>query len=162
MANLRELRAVDDRYATTGPNHHQIRQPMAVAASVVFDSFSDPAAWKAGIGIDVEWTSEPPFGVGTTRTVRGAAGLVIEEQFLVWEAGRRINFRFTRASLPVAAFAEDYLVEPKGDDACELVWSYAYEWAGPLGGVTGFPFKQFFAWNGRRGLAKWAKWLEGQ
>ncbi len=159
MPKLRTLRAVDADYAATGPNTTTLRQAMARPAADLFRCLEDGPAWKEWLGIDVEWTSDPPFGVGTTRTVtRGRVR--IDEEFLAWEEGRRMNFHFTRSTLPMAAFAEDYLIEPNGDDHCTLHWSYAYEWAGPLGPIGARGFGAVFARQGVRSLRRLAALLD--
>jgi Polyketide cyclase / dehydrase and lipid transport len=76
----------------------------------------------------VRWTSARPFGVGTTRTVRSIAGAMLRERYFVWEEGRRHAFYVTQTTLPVfRALAEDYLVEPVGEDACRFTWTIAIE-----------------------------------
>ncbi len=159
MPKLKNYRAVDAEYATNGPNTATLCQKIEAPAADVFRCLADGPAWKEWLGIDVEWTSEPPFGVGTTRTVT-ANRQVIEEYFLVWEDGRRFAFRFDRATLPLSAFAEDYLVVELSDRSCELRWSYAFEWRGPLAKVAAPVFGRLFAMNGRRALAKLADLVE--
>jgi hypothetical protein len=91
----------------------------------------DPLSW-CRILDRITWTSERPFGVGTTREVVALRGLnVFQERFFRWEEGRRKSFTVVKASAPlVRAFAEDYLVEPGpgGDGAsCTFTWTIAYE-----------------------------------
>jgi hypothetical protein len=72
------------------------------------------------------WTSARPFGVGTTRTMRVAGALVINEHFFRWEDGRRKSFYVVDANLPLFAyFGEDYLVEATSPDACRFTWTMA-------------------------------------
>lgn len=87
-----------------------------------------PLAW-CRILDRVTWTSERPFGVGTTREVVALRGLnVFRERFIRWEEGRRKSFTVVQASAPlVRAFAEDYLVEPTGEGSCTFTWTIAYE-----------------------------------
>ncbi len=159
MHALRELRPVDADFAHTGPNHKTIRQNIPKSADAVFRALEDGPAWKEWLGIDVEWTSPKPFGVGTTRTVRGN-GQQIDETFLVWEPGQRMAFRFDRATPPLRAFAEDYVITSTGENSCELAWSYALEWAGPFPAVTGRAFALMFRLNGRRALKRLAEMME--
>ena len=156
MGRLRDLAEVDVDYATSGPNHATIRQHIDAPAAALFRSFEDASAWKEWLGWDVEWTSPKPFGVGTTRTLTKGRKR-IDEVFLAWDDGRRINFRFTRTTLPLGAFAEDYVVEPRGESACELAWTYAWEWGGPLKPLGNAVFGFFFGINGRRVLRKLAR-----
>ncbi len=80
----------------------------------------------------VEWTSPKPFGVGTTRTVYMAGGLVGDEEFIAWEPGRRMAFRFDAISRKqVDAFVEDYRVEDLGSEVCRVSWTMALAPLGP-------------------------------
>ena len=159
MLKLRDLEPVDADYVTSGPNANEMTQTINKPADVVFRALEDGPAWKEWLGMNVEWTSPEPFGVGTTRTVTGN-GQTIEEYFLEWEDGKRMRFRFDRATLPVSAFAEDWSVRSTGDDTCEVSWKYAYEWGGPLPGVLGKGFDKFFEFNGKRSLRKLAEFME--
>ena len=156
---MRELRAVDVEFATSGSNHTTLRQRIAAPADALFRCFEDGPAWKEWLGWDVEWTSPKPFGIGTTRTLTRRRQR-IEETFLAWEDGRRINFRFDRTTLPLAAFAEDYVIEPTGESSCELAWTYAYEWGGPLKPVGTWLFGTVFGINGKRVMKKLARFME--
>lgn len=158
MPKLRTLKSVGADFASTGPNSSTLVQSLPVSAEVAFRSLKDPATWKAFLGIDVEWTSPEPFGVGTTRTVT-ANGQTIKEEFLTWEEGRHMGFRFSETTLPLKAFAEDWVLEPKTDDSCDLHWHYAYEWGGPLSALLSPLFGRFFNRNGRRALPKLAAYL---
>ena len=84
MPRLRDLAAVGVDYATTGPNHNTVRRPISSSAETLFRYLEYGPANKEWQGIDVEWTSEPPLGVGTTRTVKGV-GQTIEQRVLAWE-----------------------------------------------------------------------------
>ena len=79
---------------------------------------------------DVRWTSPRPFGVGTTREVKALQGAnMLREHYFLWdEEGHRHCFYVTEASAPLFnALAEDYLVEPRGADACRFTWTIAIE-----------------------------------
>ncbi len=81
--------------------------------------------WCRALGGAV-WTSPRPFGVDTTRTMRVAGVLVINERYFRWEEGRRKSFYVVEASLPLFAyFGEDYLVEETGPSACRFTWTMA-------------------------------------
>lgn len=121
---------VDETFFDSAPvrlvGRFEVKRPAAdVWEELVSD---DPLPWCRVIdGID--WTSGRPFGVGTTRTVFALKGLnVFKERFFRWEDGRRKSFYVTEASAPmIKRFAEDYLVESDGDDACVFTWTIAYE-----------------------------------
>lgn len=78
---------------------------------------------------DVTWTSPRPFGVGTTREVNALWGTNrLREHYFLWEEGRRHCFYVVETTAPIAKrFAEDYLVEPRGADACRFTWTIAAE-----------------------------------
>jgi hypothetical protein len=111
MPKMRELTSVDADYATIGPNQTTLRQPIAVPATTLFNCLANGPAWKEWLGIDVEWTSPEPHGVGTTRTAT-TTGVTIEEFFLTWDEGERMVFRFDRTTLPMKSFAEHYECTP--------------------------------------------------
>lgn len=93
----------------------------------LFELFEDADAWPrwARVITKVVWTSPPPYGVGTTRTVHMLGGLVGDEVFLAWDRGRHMSFRFTHCSTPwVSAFAEAYDVVPT-EGGCRLTWTLA-------------------------------------
>lgn len=156
MPKLRDLRPVDAEFAHTGENQRTLRQDIPCSAAALFRALADAPTWKEWLGIDVEWTSPEPHGVGATRTVR-TNGLRFDETFLEWDTGTRMAFRFERSTLPMTAFAEDYVIGATGDDTCQLEWSYAHEWSGPLAPVMGKAFDLVFTASNRRGLGKLAK-----
>ncbi len=159
MPKKRSLRPVDADYATSGPNQKTLSQSIAAPAEALFRCLEDGPAWKEWLGIDVEWTSPPPYGVGATRSVT-TNGQTIDEYFLVWERGRRMNFRFDQTTLPMAAFAEDYRIVSSGATTCVLEWSYAYEWDGPLPSIGAPLFGAVFTAKAKRSLKKLAKLME--
>lgn len=113
------------------------RPAAAVWAELVAD---DPLSW-CRILDRIEWTSERPFGVGTTRTASALKGTnVLDERFFIWEEGRRKAFYAERASAPLfSSLAEDYVVEPDGEGACRFTWTIAADpkpWARPAGLVN--------------------------
>ena len=89
-----------------------------------------------------------------------ALGQTVEQSALAWEPGKRMCFRNDRTTLPLAAFPEEYRIEPTTDSSCELHWHYAFEWGGPAKPVLGRLFGMAFAIGGRRDLKKLARLLE--
>ena len=86
-----------------------------------------PLAWCRIIQ-GTTWTSPPPFGVGTTRTVRSLGGASVLNERFCWEERRRQSFYVVEASTPLfRRFAEDYLVEPKSETSCRFAWTIAIE-----------------------------------
>lgn len=73
------------------------------------------------------WTSPRPFGVGTTREVKALWGTdKLREHYFLWEEGRRHCFYVVETTAPIVkSLAEDYLVEPRGENACRFTWTIA-------------------------------------
>lgn len=105
---------------------------LAVTPEQLWEVLTDAAAWPrwATVITGVRWTSPAPYGVGTTRTVTMRGGLVGEEEFLAWEPGKQMAFRFNRASTrAITAFAELYEIVETAD-GCRLTWTLAQRPAG--------------------------------
>jgi Polyketide cyclase / dehydrase and lipid transport len=86
-----------------------------------------PLAWCSLLK-DVRWTSERPFGVGTTRTVRSLGGAMLREYYFRWEEGLRHSFYVVETTAPVfRSLAEDYLLEPRSERSCRFTWTIAIE-----------------------------------
>ncbi|MDT4986597.1 MAG: hypothetical protein QOI74_691 [Micromonosporaceae bacterium] len=85
------------------------------------------AAWGLGLR-RLTWTSDRPFGVGTTREVVLPLGsMTVRERFFRWDEGSGYSFYVAEANRPgIRQFAEDYVVEPDGDGAL-LTWTIAIE-----------------------------------
>jgi len=123
----------------------------------VFEALKDPDSWPRWFSDiqRVEWTSPPPFGVGSTRTVT-LKGMTVYEKFMVWEPGKRFAFYAPKISKPIAhAFCEDYRLEDSGSGTTRLIFTVAMEprlmlrLAGPVGRfMMGRTFK-----NSARSLA---------
>ncbi|HEY2478181.1 MAG TPA: SRPBCC family protein [Solirubrobacterales bacterium] len=104
----------------------EIPRPAAeVWGDIVAD---DPLNW-CRILQDIEWTSPRPFGVGTTREVKALWGAnLLREHYFRWDEGHRHSFYAVESTGPLfKSLAEDYLVEPRGQDACRFTWTIAVE-----------------------------------
>ena len=97
------------------------------AAEVWAELTADDALHWCRILQDVSWTSPRPFGVGTTREVKALQGAnMLREHYFLWEEGRRHCFYAVESTGPLfKSLAEDYLVEPRGADACRFTWTIA-------------------------------------
>lgn len=127
MPTLHPSEPVDVTYTDTA--RFRFANSVAIPASPrqLFEIFEDADSWPrwAGVITKVVWTSQPPYGVGTTRTVHMLGGLVGEEEFLAWEPERRMAFRFNASSTNgIHAFAEAYDIVPT-DSGCRLTWTLA-------------------------------------
>jgi hypothetical protein len=75
----------------------------------------------------VAWTSNKPYGVGTTRTA-WLTPVTLDEHFFRWEQNRRCSFYVTGQSMPMAhALAEDYLLEEFTPGKTRFTYSVALE-----------------------------------
>jgi Polyketide cyclase / dehydrase and lipid transport len=130
MAPWFKCKPVDESFLETAPMRlvggFEIARP---AAAVWAELTADDALHWCRILQDVSWTSPRPFGVGTTREVKALWGAnVLREHYFRWEEGHRHSFYVEESSGPLfRALAEDYLVEPRGADACRFVWTIAVE-----------------------------------
>lgn len=124
-----KLQPVDEAFFASAPSIHketfQVPRPAsAVWAELVAQKPLDWCRLLSG-----KWTSEQPFGVGTTRQMKVLGGAItVQEHFFVWEEGHRYAFYVTSANLPLfKRLAEDYVVEPDGENACRFTWTIALE-----------------------------------
>jgi len=122
-------RPVDSTFFDTAPMRFRNATELAARPAEVFAVFEDGESWPrwfAGIR-KVVWTSNKPYGVGTTRTVWLALGSV-DEHFFRWEQDRRFSFYLTGQSMPlVHALAEDYLIDELAPGKTWFTYSVAIE-----------------------------------
>ena len=125
-----DMAATDEDFIHQAPRRVGLTVDVARPAHVVWDDLvaDDPMTYCRIIS-RIDWTSPRPFKTGTTRTVRVLGGLfVFDESYVRWEDGRRKGFVGVRSNLPLTRrFAEDYLVEPVGDDRCRFTWTAVWE-----------------------------------
>lgn len=151
-------------YLDTAPFRFTATQTIAATPAEVFDVFLDGPSWTRWVFAitAVEWTSPSPLRVGSTRTVHMRGGLSGYEEFLAWEPGRRMAFRFNAMSKPGAdAFAEDYQVTDLGDGRCRVDWVMAMTPSG-AGRHTMRAFKPFMSVFIRRTLANLRRYVESR
>jgi Polyketide cyclase / dehydrase and lipid transport len=120
------LQPVDESFFTTAPTRVSQTWSIPRPAAEVWAELTgeQPLHWCRGLNI--KWTSERPFSVGTTRQAKVLGLLTVKEHFFIWEEGHRYAFHVTEANLPLfRSIAEDYLVEPDGGDRCRFTWSAA-------------------------------------
>jgi uncharacterized protein YndB with AHSA1/START domain len=61
--------------------------------------------------VECRWTTEAPYGVGSTREIQLKL-LTVKERFLVWDPGERLTFAIYGSTLPVVtAMLEDIRFE---------------------------------------------------
>ncbi|MCP4806314.1 MAG: SRPBCC family protein [Proteobacteria bacterium] len=152
---------VDD-YARM-PQRFEFEVEIACTPDELFDVFEDPASWPvwASPGIArVEWTSPKPYGLGTTRTVYMTGGLAVDEEFTVWERGKKMAFTFLSTSEDVwEQFGELYEVQDLGEAGCRLNWTVAYDPRGTFGSIH-FLVKPFMGLTLGRYMKSLKKYVE--
>jgi uncharacterized protein YndB with AHSA1/START domain len=144
------------------PTRYQAIQEITATPEQVFDVLLDADSWvRWAMPITaVEWTSGFPIEVGSTRTVHMRGGLVGYEEFIAYEHGVRMAFRFNEMSKDtMKAFAEDYRVTDLGGGRCRVEWTMAMKTArdgGFMSKLTG-PIMSFMV---RRMLRKFSRLVE--
>lgn len=120
-------------YFGTAPVRFTASEEIAATPARVFEVFLDAESWTRWVFAitGVEWTSPFPLAVGSTRTVFMLGGMTGYEEFIAWEPGKRMAFRFNSASRGgMEAFAEDYRVTDLGEGRCRVDWVMAMTPAG--------------------------------
>src|SRR5690349_4592895 len=126
-----ELAPADEDFIAQAKSKVSLSVDIARPAQDVWSELTadNPMASYCRIISRIDWTSPRPFGVGTTRRVRVLGGMfVIDESYVRMEEGRRKSFIGVRMNLPlIRRFAEDYVVEPIGEDSSRFTWTAAWE-----------------------------------
>jgi carbon monoxide dehydrogenase subunit G len=147
---MNTCRPIDMGFFTEAWARYDAEVVVQATPEQIFDVFEDAESWVTWAPPiqSVEWTSPRPFGVGTTRTVTMSGGMIGHEEFIAWERGRHMAFRFTETNIPMTtAFGEDYRVTDLGDGSCRVHWTMAMEPTGPNAIVL-----RLFGWVLRRVL----------
>lgn len=127
------MKPVDESFFQTAPQRFAHSWEISRPADSVWTELTGdkPLCWCNGLSIT--WTSPAPFGVGTTRTSTVLGLIKVQERYFLWEEGRRKAFYGAAMNLPLlTSLAEDYLLEPRGENACRFTWRIAVA-PSPLG-----------------------------
>ncbi|BDU05109.1 hypothetical protein FMUBM48_13720 [Nocardia cyriacigeorgica] len=127
MPVLYPCEKVDKSFVDTAPHRFTNSVDLRVTPQQVYEVLAEAEPWPrwATVITDVTWTSPHPRGVGATRTVTMRAGMTAAEEFLAWDPGRHMAFRFNACSTRgIHAFAESYDIVPT-DTGCRLTWTLA-------------------------------------
>ena len=130
---LYPCRPVDVAWLEEAPLRFSNDVVVALSPDELFGVLARADTWPrwASVITHVEYTSPEPHGVGTTRVVTMRGGLVGDEEFVAWEPGRQMAFRFnTSATSSLGAFLENYRLEPVAGGT-RLTWELGMELAGP-------------------------------
>jgi uncharacterized protein YndB with AHSA1/START domain len=110
------LRSEDLSFVERAPVVVRAETTVPASPAAVWPAFADAPAWVEWFrGMkDAHYTSPPPHGVGSTRSVR-VMGLAADETILAFEPGARFAFRVDAANLPALdALVEVVTLEPAG------------------------------------------------
>ena len=128
-SSLHPCEKVGVDFVDTAPYRFSNSVDLTITPEQLFEVMADADAWPrwAKVITKVTWTSPPPYGAGTTRTVNMRGGLVATEEFLVWEPHTTIAFRFNEASeKTIRAFAERYDII-RTDTGCRITWNLSLD-----------------------------------
>ncbi len=145
------------------PMRYEASVEIAATPDQVFGVLLDADAWvQWAMPITaVEWTSGFPIEVGSTRTVHMRGGLIGYEEFIAYQHGVRMAFRFDEVSKKgVLAFAEDYRVTNLGADRCRVDWTMAMKNARSSSGLVKQLTDAVMGFMLRRMLGKFARLVE--
>lgn len=123
------LPAVDEAFLATAPARFVDTVEIALPASAVWAELTRDGTLGWCRGLEITWLSPRPFGVGTKRQARLFGALLrVQEEYFIWEEGRRMAFFVTAVRPPAyRRSAEDYVVDPLGPDRCRFTWTLAFD-----------------------------------
>ncbi|WFN93759.1 SRPBCC family protein [Gordonia sihwensis] len=136
-----DLQPFDESYFDTAPMKYTIDVHIPVAPETAWAEFTrqNTLDWCRALN-SVTYTSPAPYGVGTTRSVALAPGVVkMDEYFFLWDEDSETStykhgFHGVRANIPgLRKFGEYTEVSPT-EHGSRLVWKFAMEL-----GSTGLP-----------------------
>jgi hypothetical protein len=143
------LPAADEAFLASAPSRFVDTIEVALPAETVWAELTRDGTLDWCRGLKIEWLSPRPFGVGTERQARLLGVLRVQEEYFIWEEGRRMAFSVTAVRPPAyRRSAEDYLVEPLGPDRCQFTWTLAFDltWLGKLNSPLSAPIiRRMFA-----------------
>jgi hypothetical protein len=123
------LPAVDESFLATAPVRFVDAVEVALPASAVWAELTRDGTLDWCRGLEITWLSPRPYGVGTKRQAKLFGVLLnVQEEYFIWEEGRRMAFFVTRVRPPAyRRSAEDYVVDPLGPDRCRFTWTLAFD-----------------------------------
>jgi Polyketide cyclase / dehydrase and lipid transport len=125
---MHRMRPVELDFLANAPTRLEFVEPVDATVEAVFAAISaDPSTWSWFPGIDEgRYESTAPHGVGATRFVR-MGEWEYRETMLAWDPPHRWAYRVDETTGPAfAALAEDWVIEPDGDDAL-VRWTFAVD-----------------------------------
>lgn len=128
-SDMKPYMPVDADFIDKATNIHRLKQRIPVSADELFAWFATPQTWTLWLPIDsVTWLTKPETH---GRRIIVAGRDRFEEFFLRWDPGKRITFRFDKGTSGLlAAFAEDFRIEPDGANTCILHFKFRFKMSG--------------------------------
>ena len=144
------LPAADETFLASAPTRFAQAFDIALPASTVWTELTRDGTLDWCRGLEISWLSPRPFGLGTKRQAKLFGVLLrVQEEYFIWEEGRRMAFFVTSVRPPVyRRSAEDYRVDALGADRCRFTWTLAFDLTllGRLNGpVTSLIVRRMFA-----------------
>ena len=160
---MRQYESIDLSFMSTTPHSFSAEVELDCSPEQLFDVFEDPDSWAEWVDAitGVEWTSPKPYRVGTTRTVTLLGRQVANEEFIAWDRGKHMAFKFVSGTMPVDAFGENYEVTDLGGGRCKLRWTLALKQSGPMR-LTLIIFAPAMRWVVRRTLGGLKRYIARQ
>ncbi len=130
MARWFALESVDASVFDSAPHIFRYEKHYDATPERVWESLQSDASlstWGPSVS-SVTWTSPRPFGVGATREVALAPGVMrVHERFFRWDEGHGYSFYVYEANAPLfRRFAEDYVLTPESTGT-RFNWTVAIE-----------------------------------
>jgi hypothetical protein len=132
---MSQLRQVQPGFFTEAPVRATAGALVDAPVGEVFKLVAaDPSAWARwclGFSAASRWTSPPPHGLGSNRTMHAFAA-TFDETIIAWEENRRFAFRVDKTGVPsVKAFAEDWRFEAVGNTLTRIDWTMVADASAP-------------------------------
>ena len=122
------LPTVNEAFLASAPSRFVETIEIALPAETVWAELTRDGTLDWCRGLQITWLSSRPFGVGTKRQAKLLGLLRVDEEYFIWEEGRRMTFFVTAVRPPAyRRSAEDYRVEELGPDRCRFTWTLAFE-----------------------------------
>jgi hypothetical protein len=94
------LPAVDQAFLASAPSRFVDEIEIALPADTVWAELTRDGTLDWCRGLEITWLSPRPFGVGTKRRAKLLGLLRVDEEYFLWEEGRRMAFFVTAVRPP--------------------------------------------------------------